>query len=150
MRSSPRPRRPSSTFRETVYSVQGLSLVILLLAVAAIQLFLPHLPAKLVGVREDPSRQLALREAVCPSLPPLGLLSEQICPRTSLTTVTRTVGFGSEAFGKRGLYTGRSFETPSPRNMALLEAAKKVAAEFEYSDEEVGRGVKEFIREMGE
>lgn len=34
--------------------------------------------------------------------------------------------------------------------MALLEKAKQVAAEFEYTTEDVNRGVKEFIREMGE
>ena len=34
--------------------------------------------------------------------------------------------------------------------MSLLQEAKRVAAEFEYSTEDVQKGVKEFIREMGE
>jgi len=33
--------------------------------------------------------------------------------------------------------------------MALVDAAKRVAAEFEYSPDDVRKGVKEFIREMG-
>ena len=33
--------------------------------------------------------------------------------------------------------------------MSLLKEAKRVAAEFEYSAEDVQKGVKEFIREMG-
>jgi len=33
--------------------------------------------------------------------------------------------------------------------MPLAESAKRVAAEFEYSGEEVRRGVKEFLRQMG-
>ena len=34
--------------------------------------------------------------------------------------------------------------------MALLERAKQVAAEFEYSPDDVRKGVAEFLREMGE
>ena len=34
--------------------------------------------------------------------------------------------------------------------MALLDRARKVAAEFEYGPEEVRKGVAEFIREMGQ
>lgn len=33
--------------------------------------------------------------------------------------------------------------------MALLEEAKRMAAEFEYSAEDVQKGVEEFMREMG-
>ncbi len=33
---------------------------------------------------------------------------------------------------------------------ALAEAANRVAAEFEYSAEDVNRAVEEFIREMGQ
>lgn len=32
--------------------------------------------------------------------------------------------------------------------MSLLEEARKVAAEFEYSADDVNTGVKEFIRQM--
>jgi len=34
--------------------------------------------------------------------------------------------------------------------MSLIEEAKKVAAEFEYPGAEVNKGVREFIRQMGE
>jgi hexokinase len=34
--------------------------------------------------------------------------------------------------------------------MALAEAAKRIAAEFDYPAEEVRKGVREFIREMDE
>lgn len=34
--------------------------------------------------------------------------------------------------------------------MSLLEAAKRVAGEFDYPAEDVRKGVKEFMREMGE
>jgi len=34
--------------------------------------------------------------------------------------------------------------------MALLQAARAVVKEFDYSAEDVRRGVKEFIRQMGE
>ncbi|KAH8811433.1 hypothetical protein F5884DRAFT_274080 [Xylogone sp. PMI_703] len=37
-----------------------------------------------------------------------------------------------------------------PHKMALLAEAKRIAAEFEYSDEDVQKGVIEFIREMNE
>ena len=34
--------------------------------------------------------------------------------------------------------------------MGLIEDAKKVAEEFEYSAAEVSKGVEEFIRQMGQ
>lgn len=34
--------------------------------------------------------------------------------------------------------------------MSLLEEVKGVAAEFEYPPDEVNKGVKEFIRQMGQ
>jgi hexokinase len=34
--------------------------------------------------------------------------------------------------------------------MALLEKAKRVAAQFDFTPDDVRRAVKEFIREMGE
>jgi len=33
--------------------------------------------------------------------------------------------------------------------MGLAEEAQRVAAEFEYGDEALNKGVKEFIRQMG-
>ena len=43
-----------------------------------------------------------------------------------------------------------SLYSNSPRSMALASAAERVAAEFEYSKEDVNRGVAEFIRQMDE
>lgn len=40
--------------------------------------------------------------------------------------------------------------TSRPHRMSLLEEAKKVAAEFEYSSNDVNKGVKEFVRQMDE
>lgn len=39
--------------------------------------------------------------------------------------------------------------TSHPYKMSLLEEARRVAAEFDYSAEDVNKGVKEFIRQMG-
>ena len=36
-----------------------------------------------------------------------------------------------------------------PSKMALMQAAEKAAAEFEYNDQEVNKGVHEFLRQMG-
>lgn len=33
--------------------------------------------------------------------------------------------------------------------MSLLEEARRVAAEFDYTKQDVNKGVKEFIRQMG-
>jgi hypothetical protein len=38
----------------------------------------------------------------------------------------------------------------APTNMALHEEVKRMAAEFEYTPDEVNKGVKEFIRQMEE
>jgi hypothetical protein len=38
----------------------------------------------------------------------------------------------------------------APTNMALHEEAKRMAAEFEYTPDQVNKGVKEFIRQMEE
>ena len=42
-----------------------------------------------------------------------------------------------------------TFNTHPTRSMALAEQAKRVAAEFDFSDDGVNKAVKEFIREMG-
>ena len=36
-----------------------------------------------------------------------------------------------------------------PHKMELLEQARRAAAEFDYSPEDVNKGVREFIRQMG-
>lgn len=45
-----------------------------------------------------------------------------------------------------------SFPTAAPisrPNMALVAESKRVAAQFDYTDEDVNKGVKEFLRQMG-
>lgn len=44
---------------------------------------------------------------------------------------------------------GESLPISRPHKMSLLDEARKVAAEFDYPAEEVNKGVKEFIRQMG-
>lgn len=39
--------------------------------------------------------------------------------------------------------------TSRPYKMSLLEEARQVAAEFDYTAQDVNKGVKEFIRQMG-
>jgi hypothetical protein len=51
--------------------------------------------------------------------------------------------------GARKSSRRNTFEKPVVRNMALQEAAKRVAGEFKYSGEDIRKGVKEFLREMG-
>lgn len=41
------------------------------------------------------------------------------------------------------------YDTSAPRNMGLAQEAGRVAAEFEYSDAQVNKAVKEFVRQMG-
>jgi hexokinase len=42
-----------------------------------------------------------------------------------------------------------TFNTNPKRSMVLAEQAKRVAAEFDFSNDAVNKSVKEFIREMG-
>ncbi len=42
-----------------------------------------------------------------------------------------------------------TFNTHPKRSMALAEQAKRVAAEFDFTDDGLNKAVKEFIREMG-
>lgn len=42
-----------------------------------------------------------------------------------------------------------TFRSHPKRSMALADQAKRVAAEFEFSDDGLNKAVKEFIREMG-
>lgn len=42
-----------------------------------------------------------------------------------------------------------TFNTHPQRSMALADQAKRVAAEFDFTDDGLNKAVKEFIREMG-
>lgn len=50
----------------------------------------------------------------------------------------------------KSVFSSELFQTPALANMALEKEAKRMAAEFEYSKDDLNRGVQEFIAEMHE
>lgn len=50
----------------------------------------------------------------------------------------------------KSVFSSELFQTPALTNMALEKEAKRMAAEFEYSKDDLNKGVKEFIAEMKE
>ena len=50
----------------------------------------------------------------------------------------------------QSVFSAELYQTPAIANMALEKEAKRMAAEFEYSKEDLNRGVKHFIAEMHE
>ena len=50
----------------------------------------------------------------------------------------------------KSVFSSDLFQTPALTNMALEQEAKRMAAEFEYSKDDLNKGVKEFIAEMKE
>lgn len=50
----------------------------------------------------------------------------------------------------KSLFSSELPYSQAPTNMALAEEAKRIAAEFDYSTDEVRKGVEEFIKEMDE
>ncbi len=72
----------------------------------------------------------------------------------------KSVAISSQPSTATGISTGfpvcpnpKAFPTEpvfsQAHRMALLQEAKRVAADFEYSPDDVRKGVKEFIRQMG-
>lgn len=111
---------------------QLLSVAIVLL-VLALQFFLPHLPLDSFFVPHY-SQPWPDAAPLCATSPASVLLSsrhaEPICRKPSVET-------------------SRTFYSITERSMALQEEVKRVAAEFEFSAEDVRKATKEFIREMG-
>lgn len=107
-----------------------LLLALLLAAVLLVQYLLPHLPI--------PYQDLFLRTYPTPP------------PPTSCPPVPEYNPFIQDLYCRVPTAIPGSIYNKSPRSMALSQAAERVAAEFEYTDEDVKRGVKEFIREMDE
>nr|OQO25559.1 hypothetical protein B0A51_07523 [Rachicladosporium sp. CCFEE 5018] len=101
----------------------------LLLIVLAVQFLLPQLPL--------PYRELFLRSYPKPA--PLS------CPPAPTYNP-----FIQDLYCRVPVYKPSSIYNKSPRSMALAAAAQRVALEFEYSAQDVNRGVYEFIREMDE
>lgn len=101
---------------------------VLLVLVLFIHFFFPqfHLPSASVPLRSPPA---ASPPAYCPPHPANPFLDPLICPQSSIEQ------------------SGTLYNT-APRNMGLAQEASRVAQEFEYTSDDVNKGVKEFIREM--
>lgn len=115
-------------------SQQPLYLFLLLLLVLVLpQFFFPHLPFRLAILRSPQDKLVGLLPAaqVCSPPPPAvnPFLDSLICPQPQI-----------EQPGT--LYND------APRTMGLAQEASRVAQEFEYSAQDVNKGVKEFIRQM--
>lgn len=95
------------------------------------QVFAPHFPHTILRLfTKDQHWHVSAPEITLRN--PLFLHEPQICPKPE-----QIVEFSG------------TFNTHPKRSMALAEQAKRVAAEFDFSDDGVNKAVKEFIREMG-
>jgi len=103
-----------------------LSLLVVLLALGT-AFFAPRLPNALVRlVARDHAASLTLRN-------PIVLQEPSVCPKPE----------------QQVEFVG-TFNRQHKRSMALADQAKRVAAEFDFSDDALNKAVKEFIREMDE
>lgn len=50
----------------------------------------------------------------------------------------------------KSVFSSELYQTPALANMALEKEAKRMAAEFEYTKDDLNKGVKEFLAEMEE
>jgi hexokinase len=98
--------------------------LVLLLALLT-HFFSPHLHAIWRLVSKDQAPGITLRNPIVLHAPP-------VCPKPQQEI---------EFVG--------TFNRKPARSMALADQAKRVAAEFDFSDDAVSKAVKEFIREMG-
>jgi len=119
---------PLAVFNEHQFYISRLTLLLVALFVALlVQLFLQR-----QEILDQSAALEELQHFTCPvALPSNHIFARDLtCPHTPIEN------------------TG-TFLASSERSMPLAESAKRVAAEFEYSGEEVRRGVKEFLRQMG-
>jgi hypothetical protein len=87
---------------------------------------------RFIASLRKPSQPLnSSRSDFCRYNPSNPFLQDLICPHTTED------------------HTSTLFDTSAPRNMGLAQEAARVAAEFEYSDDQVNKAVKAFIRQMG-
>jgi len=103
---------------------------LLFLIALLLQYILPQLP---LIFDPKPPQIIVTPPASCP--PPIvknPFLEDLICHQSSSSDQSGT------------LYN------TAPRNMGLAAEAQRIAAEFEYSSQDVNNGVKEFIKEMRE
>ncbi|KAH0375530.1 putative glucokinase, partial [Aureobasidium melanogenum] len=109
---------------------RSLYAVVLLVLVLSVQFLL--VPRFIASLRK-PSQPLdSGRPDFCRYNPSNPFLQDLICPHTTED------------------HTTTLFDTSATRNMGLAQEAARVAAEFEYSDAQVNKAVKEFIRQMDE
>jgi hexokinase len=124
-----RRKKRNTFFSRERPSPSTLVLGLLLVAVLLIQFLLPHLPI--------PYQDLFLRTYPTPE-------------PTSCPPVPTYNPFVQDLYCRIPTHNPGSIYNRSPRSMSLANAAERVAAEFEYTKEDVNRGVTEFIRQMDE
>lgn len=118
------PARPEDTSRPL--ATHTVAAVLVLLLALATGFFAPHLPYAIVRIlSREQVPGLTLRSPIVFQDPP-------VCPKPE----------------QHVEFVG-TFNRNHKRSMALADQAKKVAAEFDFSDDAVNKAVKEFIREMG-
>ncbi|CAA9960137.1 Hexokinase [Pyrenophora teres f. maculata] len=129
LRSSPtqsarQARQPNTRTSLVTHTI--LSLLVLLLALGT-AFFAPHLPNAVVRlVAKHHAASFTLRN-------PIVLQEPSVCPKPE----------------QQVEFVG-TFNRQHKRSMALADQAKRVAAEFDFSDDALNKAVKEFIREMDE
>ncbi|KAF2465965.1 uncharacterized protein BDR25DRAFT_294582 [Lindgomyces ingoldianus] len=133
---SARSRRHSTAQSETrlppSLSTHHLFGVVIVLLVLTVQLLVPRLPHEILQYF-SPKQHWRVTSPSVPLHSPTLHKSPPTCPRPP-----QHVEFAG------------TFNTDTERSMALAEQAKRVAAEFEFGQEDVRKAVKEFIREMNE
>ncbi|USP81239.1 uncharacterized protein yc1106_08513 [Curvularia clavata] len=119
------PARPENTSRPLV--THTVAAVLVLLLALGTGFFAPHLPYAIVRfLSREQVPGITLRSPIVFQDPP-------VCPKPE----------------QHVEFVG-TFNRNHKRSMTLADQAKKVAAEFDFSDDAVNKAVKEFIREMDE
>jgi len=122
-----RELRSQSVSRSFPFRSAHLIPLVLVVFVFVLQYLFPRLQ---LGSIQD-SRHTPPRPAFCPPPARHPFLDDLICPRQP-----------DESPG--------TLRNPVPRKMGLVEEARRIAGQFEYTSEDVNKGVKEFIRQMDE
>ncbi|KAJ4347533.1 glucokinase [Ascochyta clinopodiicola] len=123
------PRRKPGRVPFATHTVIGAIVVLLALF---FQVFAPHFPHTVLRFFTKDQHWHVSSPGITLRNPVL-FHEPQICPKPE-----QTVEFEG------------TFNTHPTRSMALTEQAKRVAAEFDFSNDAVNKAVKEFIREMDE
>jgi len=138
--------------RELFLSRTTLALSILILALLAQLLFQHHELKDQSAEIQELKVQASLSSAF--SRPPHleshdlhpGSVAASSCPAPSTKTVYHT---DLICPNPQKIRSPGTFFASVERSMSLADSARKVAAEFEYSAEDVNKGVKQFLKQMG-